>query len=40
MIPFNVCGHLNSHSRLTCENCESDLPDSEDGGNDFDDEIW
>lgn len=30
MITCNVCGHLNNPSRVTCEECGSDLSDSED----------
>ena len=30
MITCNVCGHLNSPSRVTCEECGSDLSDSPD----------
>ena len=30
MITCNVCGHLNSPERATCENCGSDLSDSPD----------
>ena len=30
MITCNVCGHLNSPSRATCEECGSDLSDSSD----------
>ena len=30
MITCDVCGHLNSPSRATCENCGSDLSDSPD----------
>ncbi len=32
MITCNVCGHLNSSSRATCEECGSDLSDSPDWG--------
>jgi len=38
MITCSVCGHLNDSSRATCEECGSDLSDSPDWGNDFDDE--
>lgn len=38
MITCSVCGHLNDSSRATCEECGSDLSDSEDWGNDFDDD--
>ena len=37
MITCSVCGHLNDSSRVTCEECGSDLSDSEDWGNDYDD---
>ena len=37
MITCSVCGHLNDSSRVTCEECGSDLSDSEDWGNDDDD---
>lgn len=37
MITCNVCGHLNDSTRVTCEECGSDLSDSPDWGNDFDD---
>ena len=37
MIICNVCGHLNDSSRAICEECEYDLSDSLDWGNDFDD---
>ena len=30
MIICSVCGHLNDPSRVTCEECGSDLSDSED----------
>ncbi len=30
MITCSVCGHLNNPSRVTCENCGSDLSDSPD----------
>ena len=30
MITCDVCGHLNDPSRVTCENCGSDLSDSPD----------
>ena len=36
MITCSVCGHLNDSSNAICEECGSDLPDSEDWGNDFD----
>ena len=39
MITCNVCGHLNDSSRATCEECGSDLSDSSDWGNDFDDDL-
>ena len=38
MITCSVCGHLNDSSRATCEECGSDLSDSPDWGNDFEDE--
>ena len=37
MITCSVCGHLNDSSRVTCEECGSDLSHSEDWGNDYDD---
>jgi uncharacterized membrane protein YvbJ len=37
MITCNVCGHLNDPSRVTCEECGSDLSDSSDWGNYYDD---
>ncbi len=30
MITCNICGHLNDPSRVTCEECGSDLSDSPD----------
>ena len=36
MITCSVCGHLNDSSNAICEECGSDLSDSEDWGNDFD----
>lgn len=30
MLTCNVCGHINDISRVTCENCGSDLSDSPD----------
>ena len=30
MITCNVCGHLNSPNKMTCEECGSDLSDSQD----------
>lgn len=43
MITCSVCGHLNSPSRATCEECGSDLSDSEDWGifddDEFDDDM-
>lgn len=39
MITCNVCGHLNDSSRAICEECGSDLSDSSDWGNDFDDDL-
>lgn len=38
MITCSVCGHLNDSSNAICERCGSDLSDSEDWGNDFDDD--
>lgn len=38
MITCNVCGHINDSSRATCEECGSDLSDSPDWGNNFDEE--
>ena len=38
MITCNVCGHINNSSRATCEECGSDLSDSPDWGNNFDEE--
>ena len=38
MITCNVCGHINDSSRATCEECGSDLSDSLDWGNNFDEE--
>lgn len=32
MITCDVCGHLNDPSRVTCEECGSDLSDSPDWG--------
>lgn len=32
MITCSVCGHLNSSERATCEECGSDLSDSQDWG--------
>ncbi len=37
MITCSVCGYLNDSSNATCEECGSDLSDSQDGGNDFGD---
>ena len=37
MITCSVCGHLNDSSNATCEECGSDLSDSPDWGNDYDD---
>ena len=37
MITCSVCGYLNDSSRATCEECGSDLSDSQDWENDFDD---
>ena len=43
MITCSVCGHLNSPSRATCEECGSDLSDSQDWGifddDEFDDDM-
>ncbi|WP_405293983.1 hypothetical protein [Methanobrevibacter sp.] len=38
MITCSVCGHLNDPSRVTCEDCGSDLSDSPDWGLDDEDE--
>lgn len=35
MITCSVCGHLNSPTRATCEECGSDLSDSPDWDDDF-----
>ena len=37
MITCSVCRHLNASSRAICEECGSDLSDSQDWGYDFDD---
>lgn len=37
MITCSVCGHINDSSGATCEECGSDLSDSSDWGNDYDD---
>lgn len=37
MITCDVCGHLNDSSRVTCEECGSDLSDSPDWEDNFDD---
>lgn len=37
MITCSICGHLNDSSRTICEECGSDLSDSQDWGYDFDD---
>ena len=43
MITCSVSGHLNSPSRATCEECGSDLSDSQDWGifddDEFDDDM-
>ena len=39
MISCSVCGHLNSPSRATCEECGSDLSDSPDWTGDYDDDL-
>ena len=39
MITCNVCGHINDSSRATCEECGSDLSDSPDWGNNYDDDF-
>ena len=39
MITCSVCGHLNDSSRVTCEECESDLSDSPDWEDNFDDDL-
>ena len=38
MITCSVCGHLNDSSRATCEECGSDLSDSPDWKDNFDDD--
>ena len=42
MITCNLCGHLNDSSNAVCEECGSDLSDSQDWGiyddDDFDDD--
>lgn len=38
MITCDVCGHINDSSRATCEECGSDLSDSPDWGNIYDDD--
>ena len=38
MITCNVCGHINDSARATCEECGSDLSDSPDWGNIYDDD--
>lgn len=38
MITCDVCGHLNDPSRVTCEECGSDLSDSPDWEDNFDDD--
>ena len=35
MITCSVCGHLNSPTRATCEECGSDLSDSPDWDDDL-----
>lgn len=37
MITCSVCGEMNDSSNMICWNCGSDLSDSIDWGNDFDD---
>ena len=37
MITCDVCGHLNDPSRTTCEECGSDLSDSPDWEDNYDD---
>lgn len=43
MITCSVCGHLNNPSRVTCEECGSDLSDSQDwdifDDDEFDDDM-
>lgn len=39
MITCSVCGHLNDSSRVTCEECGSDLSDSPDWEDNFDDDL-
>ena len=36
MITCNECGHLNDSSRVTCEECGSDLLDSPDWEDNYD----
>ena len=38
MITCSVCGHLNDPSNAVCEECGSDLSDSEDWDMDYDDQ--
>ncbi len=40
MITCSVCGHLNDPSRVTCEECGSDLSDSPDWGFTDEDDFW
>ena len=35
MITCSVCGHLNSLERVTCEECGSDLSDSQDWDDEY-----
>ena len=37
MITCSVCGHINDSSRVTCDECGSDLSDSSDWTGGFDD---
>ena len=39
MITCSVCGHLNDSSRVNCEECGSDLSDSPDWEDNFDDDL-
>ena len=39
MITCSVCGCLNDSSNAVCKECGSDLSDSPDWGNDYDDNL-
>lgn len=39
MITCNVCGCLNDSSNAVCKECGSDLSDSPDWGNDYDNDL-